>query len=114
MPSSLQALSTRSAISPRLATSTLRNIDSLESEVGGVSGLASQQVGVARTPDSVCTPRSGTDRVQRLDEFDGLAVVDEALQDLAGGVGLDLVHQLHGLDDTDDLAFGDVIAGRDK
>ena len=51
---------------------------------------------------------------QRLAEFDGLAVGDEAFDDFAGGVGLDFVHQLHGFDNADDLAFFDVIAGGDE
>ena len=51
------------------------------------------------------------DGEERLAEFDGLAVGDEAFDDLAGGVGLDLVHELHGFDDADDLALLDAVAG---
>ncbi len=59
--------------------------------------------------------RSNSAELKRgLPEFDGLAVGDQALDDLAGGVGLDLVHQLHGFDDADHLALFHAIAGRDK
>ena len=47
-------------------------------------------------------------------EFDGLAVGDQAFDDFARGIRLDLVHQLHGFDDADHLAFFDVVSGRDK
>ena len=51
---------------------------------------------------------------QRLAEFDGLAVGDEAFHDFAGRIGFDFVHQLHGFDDADHLALFHAIAGRDK
>ncbi len=51
---------------------------------------------------------------QRLAEFDGLAVGDVALHDFARSIGLDFVHQLHGFDDADHLAFFNAIARRDK
>jgi len=43
------------------------------------------------------------DRKEGLPKLDGLAVGNKALDDLAGGVGFDLVHQLHGFDDADNL-----------
>src|SRR5580658_2309090 len=66
------------------------------------------------TPLARLTPLSDSDRKQRLAEFDGLAVGDEALDDFAGSVGLDLVHQLHGFDDADDLALVHMIADSDE
>jgi len=53
-------------------------------------------------------------REQRLAKLDRLAVGDQAAYDFATGVRLDLVHQLHGLDDADDLALFHVISGQNK
>src|SRR5271155_4948271 len=84
MPSSLQAQMTRSAISPRLAIRTFRNI--YRSNLPGTQGE------------------------ERLAVFDRLAALNEALDDLTGGVGLDLVHELHGFDDAENLSVLDLIA----
>src|SRR5262252_2081667 len=73
MPSSLQARSTRSAISPRLAMRILSNI------LAG-SGLAS------------------FDDHERLAVFHRLAVVDEDLDHGSWPRRRDLVHRLHRLD----------------
>src|SRR5262245_52430704 len=86
MPISLQARSTLSAISPRLAISTLSNIAG--------SGA----------PNALLYDR------QRLAEFDGLAVADEDRHDHPGLGGRNVVHGLHGLDDHDGLALGDARA----
>ena len=51
------------------------------------------------------------DGKERLPELYGLAIGHEALDDLAGSIGFDLVHELHGFDNADDLALGNVIAG---
>src|ERR1700744_580448 len=72
MPSSLQARSTRSAISPRLAIRILSNIAS-------VAALF--------------------DDDQRLAKLYRLAVLDENLGHRAGARRRDLIHGLHGLDD---------------
>src|SRR5215475_8409920 len=77
MPISLQARRTRSAISPRLAISTLSNI----------SG-------------SLAPNRLFDDR-QRLAEFDRLAVADEDRDHHSRLRGGNVVHGLHGLDDHD-------------
>src|SRR3990167_3988432 len=58
--------------------------------------------------------RSLLDDEQRLAELDRLTVLAEDLDDLAGLVRLDLVHDLHGLDDADRLAFPDFAADLDK
>src|SRR5574341_1499640 len=76
MPSSLQARSTRSAISPRLAIRILSNI----------------------------APRlTLLDHRQRLSIFDRLTVLDKNGDDSAGARGGDLVHGLHGFDDEQRL-----------
>src|SRR5512143_1049869 len=77
-PSSLQARSTRSASSPRLAMRILSNIASL----------------------------ALLDYHQRLAIFDRLAVLHENGDHRAGAGGGDLVHGLHGFDDEDGLARG--------
>src|SRR5579862_1259029 len=74
MPSSLQARSTRSAISPRLAMRILSNIE------------------------------LSLDDHQRLAIFDRLAVFDENLNHRAGARRWDLIHRLHRLDDEQRLA----------
>src|ERR1044071_431843 len=87
-PISRHARITRSAISPRLAISTFLNI-------GGSS------------------PASLGDLEQRLAVLDRRAVLDEDSHDRAGDVGLDLVHQLHRLDDAQHLALVDLVVDRD-
>src|SRR5438093_9302312 len=74
IPISRRQRMTRSAISPRLATSTFLNM-------------------------------LGRDLEQRLAVLDRRAVLDEDSDHRAGDVGLDLVHQLHRLDDAKDLAL---------
>src|SRR5437868_1150466 len=76
-PSSLHARMMRSAISPRLATRTLRNI----------SGQLEQGLTV----------------------LDRGAILDEDPHDRAGRVGLDLVHELHRLDDAEHLTLVDLV-----
>src|SRR5580700_3707690 len=74
MPSSLQARSTRSAISPRLAMRILSNIE------------------------------PSLDDQQRLAIFDRLAVSDQNLNHRAGARRRDLIHCLHCFDDEQRLA----------
>src|SRR5580700_8674337 len=82
MPSSLQARSTRKAISPRLAMRILSN-----------TWLSSAHA------------RTSVDHHQRLAELDRLAVLDQDLAHRAGARRRDLVEGLHGLDEQDALAF---------
>src|ERR1041384_7443145 len=77
IPISRQARMTRRAISPRFAMRTFLNMR------GRLDG---------------CQPD------QPLTVFHVLAILGQDLGDLAVGLGLDLVHQLHRLDDADDLA----------
>src|SRR5512140_2294204 len=79
IPSSLQAQMTRSAISPRFAIRIFLNMD-----------------------ERVVLPLS--DGEKRLAVFHRLPVLDQFLDDLAAGVGLDLVHQLHRLHDAQHLS----------
>src|SRR3954471_22045563 len=74
-PISRQARITRSAISPRLAMRTFLNTVGLRL----------------------------FDAEQWLAVLDVLAVLDQDVEQLAVDVRLDLVHQLHGLDDADHL-----------
>src|SRR5437762_879323 len=84
-PISRHARITRSAISPRLAISTFLNM--------------------ARA--------SHGDLEQRLAVLDRRAVVDEDRRDRPGDIGLDLVHQLHRLDDAKHMALVDLVVDRD-
>src|SRR6188768_37354 len=88
IPSSWQARSTRSAISPRLAMRILSNI------ARGVPGLL--------------------DDHQRLAELDGLAVLDEDFRDRSGAGRGNLVHGLHGFDDQQRLAGDDLASDVDE
>src|SRR3954467_10659541 len=87
MPISRQARWIRRAISPRLAIRIFLN-------TGGRKRLFDDE--------------------QRLAELDRLAVLAQDARDLAGDVGLDLVHDLHRLDDADRLALGDRAADLDE
>src|SRR5262249_21121893 len=51
---------------------------------------------------------------ERLAVLDRLTVLDEDRLDRAGGVGVDLVHQLHRLDDADDVPLLDRGADLDE
>src|SRR5262249_36384366 len=86
-PISRHARITRSAISPRLAIRTFLNIDD--------SG-----------------PASRGDLEQRLAVLDRRTVLDQDSDDRAGDIGLDLVHQLHRLDDAQHLALVDLVVQR--
>src|SRR5436190_22734643 len=77
MPSSRQARMTRMAISPRLAIKTFLNIEL----------------------------RSFANCEELLAVFHALAVLDQHLDDGAGVLALDLVHELHGLDDAERLTL---------
>src|SRR6185436_12578540 len=83
MPISRQVRITRRAISPRLAIRTFLNMG---------------------------RRLAGIDQEQRLIVFHGLGVVHQHLHDLAAHVALDLVEELHGLDDADGLALLDAVA----
>src|SRR6478609_2472322 len=85
MPSSRQATRIRSAISPRLAMRIFLNMWLL-----------------------------GADGEQPLAELHGLPVLDVGLHHFALVLGVDLVHQLHRLDDAEHLALPDGITDFDE
>src|SRR5579871_5481040 len=123
MPSSRQALITRKAISPRLATRTLRSIGTLKSGVSRTSKKKPNGVNedcytrdpAPLTPLAPLAPLShGSNGKQRLAVFDGLSIGYEASDDLAPGIGLDLVHQFHRFDNADHLALFHMISGANK
>src|SRR6185369_922859 len=90
MPSSRQARWTRSAISPRLAIKILpKSWFGFLATIGDDGGRSGGKSG---------------DHDQRLSELDRLPVLGEHLLDHARLVGLDLVHQLHRLDDAKRIA----------
>src|SRR3546814_11493641 len=86
IPISLQARWRRSAISPRLAISTLSNM--------GLTALFDDQ--------------------QNLTELDRLLVLDQDAADAAALVGGNRIHRLHRLDDQQGLAGIDGIADLDE
>src|SRR5438270_7531773 len=105
-PISLHARMIRRAISPRLAMRTLENMITLP--VAGcrlpmTSGNWEPGTGNAR---SALDPH----REQLLSVLHRLSVLRKDLDDFAVDIGLDLVHQLHCLDDAQHFAFADVIA----
>src|SRR5688500_15769554 len=87
MPSAWQARRIRSAISPRLAMTTLSR---------GMSGPAS------------------ADHEQRFVELDRLAALDHHLEHGAGDVRFDRVEHLHRLDDAEGVAGLDRLADGDE
>src|SRR6476620_5502173 len=88
MPSSRHANMTRNAISPRLATRIFLNM---------AARLATEP-----------------DREQALAVLHRLAVLDVDVRDLPVVLGVDLVHQLHRLDDAEHLALADRVADLDE
>src|SRR5260221_848506 len=113
-PISLQAEMMRRAISPRLAMRTF--------DIGMTVGYCSSVPGFGkclgrpqscRGPASAGRPQARTsdlDGKQRFPVFDGLSVLRIDLGDHALHVRFDLVHQLHRLDDAEDLPLRDPVA----
>src|SRR5262249_23726748 len=112
MPSSLQARSTRSAISPRLAISIFSNITSRSSDQLG----ARRGRGKARSfPTRLAIRHSPSfDDHQRLAILDRVAVLDQDLYYGARARRRNLVHRLHCFDDEKSLAGFDFAAHIDK
>src|SRR6266436_1673219 len=88
IPRSLQAQITRSAISPRLAISIFLNMPA------------------PRGAGASVVQANGEERVAVLH---GLARLGVHLHHFPRHLGLDLVHQLHGLDDAEDLAHAHAV-----
>src|SRR5438093_3921106 len=95
MPSSLQARSTRNAISPRLAIRILSNM-------------------AVRCASASLGPNASFDDHQRLAELDRLAVLDQNLHHGTAARRRDLVHGLHGFDDQQRLAGAHAAADLDE
>src|SRR5262245_18611072 len=85
MPSSWQARITRRAVSPRLAIRIFLNMSLPEAHLE-----------------------------ERLAVLDGLGVLDQAGDDGAIDLGLDLVHELHRLDDAEHLPLLHLLAHLDE
>src|SRR4051795_11863008 len=102
MPSSRHAWMMRRAISPRLAISIFLNIT-----VHAVTDVGHE----ARRQDTWLTGVTSQrfDRDQALAILHGLPVLDVRLDELTLRLGGDLVHELHGLDDTEHLALADLL-----
>src|SRR5271170_5482798 len=97
MPSSLQAQITRRAISPRLAIRIFLNIE-------GYGGTA--------TPGCAASLLvRGLDGEQGLAILHRLPAFDVDPDDLAVHFGLDLIHQFHGLDNTQHLPHAHFVTG---
>src|SRR6202158_3941346 len=95
MPSSLQARSTRSAISPRLAIRIFSNIRSSAGEwriANGELGIGSPSVPIRY---SLFATRHSLDDHQRLAELDGLTVLEQDLGHGSGARRRNLVQGLH-------------------
>src|SRR5215471_547000 len=111
MPSSLQAQITRSAISPRLAIKTFRNIFSWTYSTSFFEGARLQPCHRSQKYRGLSAPEDRsyssfsvrTHRKELLAVFHGLAALDKTFHNLARCIGFDLVHQLHRLDDAEHL-----------
>ena len=57
---------------------------------------------------------SWPDREERLAVFDWLCGRCDSLYDFAGYIAFNFVHQLHGFDDAQHLAYFDLVAGLDE
>src|SRR6266516_3495423 len=120
--SSCSARITRTATSPRFATSTRENIATAGPRTSlAMSAIEAATAAPARpsyarrpstTPDDLSqrVERTTYDRLeleQQLSELHGLRVVDEDRADDAVDVRLHLVHELHCLEDAERLARAD-------
>src|SRR5689334_15730967 len=109
MPRSRQARMTRRAISPRLATRILWNISDCRLQIADCHSRLPVNL-----QSEICNLKSlsacGIDPEQHLPVLDRLLVLDQDLGDDPGALGLDLVIELHRLDQADDRLRGDAAA----
>src|SRR3984957_7157891 len=110
MPSSLQARSTRSAISPRLAMRILSNMGSWMAS----SEWRMEEVDCLRIGYWPLTIRPLFNNHQRFAEFDRLAVFDQNLRHGAGARRRNLVHGFHGFDEQKRLSHRHLASGFDE
>src|SRR3974390_3392840 len=92
IPSSLQARSTRKAISPRLAMRILSNMLCLGSGDWGVGGGKWKNSVLPNRYSPLPAPYSLFHNHQRFAELDRLAVLDQDLRHRAGARRRDMVH----------------------
>src|ERR1039458_6230224 len=79
------------------------------------SSLQAQMTRTAISPRlAIRTLLNGADGKQSLPVLHRLAVQDELAFDDAPDFGLDLIHELHGFDDAEDLSGLDAFAGADE
>src|SRR5689334_14458256 len=97
----------RSAISPRLAMRIFLNIY-LRFFTTKETKIHEEKLGCV-SPSTL-----DPDGEQRLAVFHGLSILHETFDDLACGVRLDLIHQLHRFHDAKDLPVFDAVAGLDE
>src|SRR5262245_44475658 len=109
MPISRHVLKMRSAISPRLAIRTLWNTDPFGFGRGRHAPPRSLR-DLVQDAGHRCSLPARIDEEQGLPVLDGLTVLDEDLLDAACHLRVDLVHELHGLDDANDLALFDEVS----
>src|ERR1043165_3368458 len=107
MPISLHVQMMRQAISPRFATRILRK---RRCGVLIKSKSQSQQSQSEVGPWTLDFGLALLYSEKRLAVFDGLTVFNVNLDDFARGLSLNLVHQFHGFDDTDDRISFDIAA----
>src|SRR5271165_7293681 len=112
MPSSLQAQITRRAISPRFATRIFLNMKS------GIGPGQLKRTALAKQSfrKSIFSTPLATlaDAEQRHPILDRSSVGDERFGEHARDFRLDLVHQLHGLNDAEHLSLLNRIANPDE
>src|ERR1700680_62082 len=103
-PSSLQARSTRRAISPRFAISILSNIAGCRPSTELVPEAGGGCLARVKPEGRLFARHALFDDHQRLTEFDRLAVFDQNLDHGSGARGGNLIHGLHRLHDHESIA----------
>src|SRR5690349_15517017 len=99
----------RSAISPRLAMSIFENMGS------GFRVRVQEAREIILNPEPrTLNPLFRLNQKQCLSKLDGLAVLDEDARNGAAAFGLDVVEDLHRLDDADIRIFLDFRSDSDK
>ena len=110
MPISLHARMIRSAISPRLAISIFLNTQTPQWSpnfklLGSNSKLIYLNLDVELWISRTGAELYRFDHEERLPVFHGLSILDKDLNDLTGCLGFNLVHEFHGLNNTEYLPF---------
>src|SRR5579862_5850317 len=116
MPSSRQARTMRRAISPRLAMRIFWIIEIGKMTKPPTFAFDANYLKSASWRRSAVSVDSSADFdfVEALAVFDRLAVFNEDFEDAAFGFRLNLVHDLHGLNDADDRLLLELCADFDE